>query len=90
MQQNPTLMETSSSTQGSLLPTDTLLRARRVMERQQVWLLPVVEQAGGLLGLVTREHILSAWKVDPFLPVAAVMAARKGAPRVVVEPPTPR
>ncbi len=77
MRQSPTLMETSSSTEVALLPTDTLLRALRVMERQGVWLLPVVEQAGGLVGLVSREHILSAWRVDPLLPVALVMAARK-------------
>ena len=77
MRQNPTLAETLSSTEVALLPTDTLLRALRVMERLQVRLLPVMEQAGGLLGLVTREHLLSAWRVDPFLPVAAVMAARK-------------
>jgi CBS-domain-containing membrane protein len=75
MQQNPTLAETLSSTEVVLLPTDTLLRALRMMEQHQVWLLPVVEQAGGLLGLVTREHLLSAWRVDPLLPVASVMAA---------------
>jgi len=77
MQQNPTLVETLSSTEVALLPTDTLLRALRMMEEHQVRLLPVMEQAGGLLGLVTREHLLSAWRVDPFLPVAAVMAAYK-------------
>jgi len=77
MRQNPTLVETLSSTEVALLPTDTLLRALRMMEEHQVRLLPVMEQAGGLLGLVTREHLLSAWRVDPFLPVAAVMAAYK-------------
>ncbi|WP_309893721.1 CBS domain-containing protein [Archangium sp.] len=77
MRQNPTLVETLSSTEVALLPTDTLLRALRMMEKHQVQLLPVMEQAGGLLGLVTREHLLSAWRVDPFLPVAAVMAAHK-------------
>ena len=81
MRQNPTLTELLSSTEVALLPTDTLLRALRVMEQCQVWLLPVVEEAGGLLGLVTREHLLSAWRVDPFLPVAAVMAARKSGSR---------
>ena len=75
MRQNPTLAEKLSSTEVALLPTDTLLRALRVMERLQVRLLPVMEQAGELLGLVTREHLLSAWRVDPLLPVAAVMAA---------------
>jgi predicted transcriptional regulator len=85
MRQNPTFMETLSSTEGSLLPTDTLLRALRVMEQRQVWLLPVREEEGVLLGLITREHILSAWKVDPFLPVAAVMAARKGGSRAEAE-----
>jgi predicted transcriptional regulator len=76
MRQSPTLAETLSSTEVALLPTDTLLRALRVMERRGVWLLPVVEKAGGLVGLVSREHILSAWRVDPLLPVAMVMAAR--------------
>jgi predicted transcriptional regulator len=77
MRQSRTLAETLSSTEVALLPTDTLLRALRVMERRGVWLLPVVEQAGGLVGLVSREHILSAWRVDPLLPVAMVMAARR-------------
>jgi CBS-domain-containing membrane protein len=77
MRQSPTLAETLSSTEVALLPTDTLLRALRVMEQRGVWLLPVVEQAGGLVGLVSRAHILSAWRVDPLLPVAMVMAARR-------------
>jgi CBS domain-containing protein len=68
-----------SSTEVALLPTDTLLRALRVMERRGVCLLPVVEQAGGVVGLVSRQHILSAWRVDPLLPVAMVMTARRGA-----------
>jgi hypothetical protein len=38
-----------------------------------------VEQAGGVVGLVSRQHILSAWRVDPLLPVAMVMTARRGA-----------
>jgi len=75
MRQKPILAETLSSTQVALLPTDTLLRALRVMERHRLWLLPVVESGGGLVGLVSRSHILSAWKVDPLLPVALVMSA---------------
>jgi hypothetical protein len=60
------------------------------MERQGVWLLPVVERAGGLVGLVSREHILSAWRVDPLLPVAMVMAARKAWRGADGESPAPR
>ncbi|HYO58287.1 CBS domain-containing protein [Archangium sp.] len=75
MRQKPTLAEGLSSTEVALVPTDTLLRALRVMERSHTWLLPVVGEAGGLVGLISRAHILSAWKVDPLLPVALVMAA---------------
>jgi CBS domain-containing protein len=75
MRQSRTLAERLSSTQITLLPTDTLLRALRVMEQHRVSLLPVLAEAGGLVGLVSRAHILSAWKVNPLLPVALVMAA---------------
>ena len=75
MRQKPTLAEPLSSTRVALLPTDTLLRALRVMEQHRLSLLPVVESAGGLVGLISRAHVLSAWKVDPLLPVALVMSA---------------
>jgi CBS domain-containing protein len=80
MRQNPTLAERMSSVEVTLLPTDTLLRALRVMERHRVSLLPVVEEAGGLVGLISREHVLSAWRVDPLMPVGLVMSER-GRPR---------
>jgi CBS domain-containing protein len=78
MQQNPTLEETLSSRGAFLLPTDTLLRALRVMEQYRLWLLPVREEAGRFVGLISRSHVLLAWKVDPLLPVALVMAAWEG------------
>ena len=81
MRQKPTLAETLSSIEVTLVPTDTLLRALRVMERCGMSLLPVVGESGGLVGLVSRDHILSAWKVDRLLPVALVMAAYEGRPR---------
>jgi CBS domain-containing protein len=74
MWQDPTLAEKLSSTEVTLLPTDTLLRALRVMERHGVSLLPVVEEAGGMVGLISRAHVLSAWRVDPLLPVGLVMS----------------
>ncbi len=80
MRQKPTVAETLSSIEVALVPTDTLLRALRVMERCGASLLPVVGETGGLVGLVSRDHILSAWKVDPLLPVALVMAAYEGRP----------
>ncbi|WP_395837470.1 CBS domain-containing protein [Archangium violaceum] len=64
-----------SSIEVTLVPSDTLLRALRVMERYRVCLLPVVGEAGGLVGLISKAHILSAWGVDPLLPVSLVMAA---------------
>lgn len=75
MRQKPTLAETLSSIEVALVPSDTLLRALRVMERYAVSLLPVVGEAGGLVGLISREHVLSAWRVNPLLPVSLVMAA---------------
>ena len=75
MRQKPTLAETLSSIEVALVPSDTLLRALRVMERYDVSLLPVVGEAGGLVGLISREHVLSAWRVNPLLPVSLVMAA---------------
>jgi CBS domain-containing protein len=75
MRQKPTLAERLSSTEVTLVPSDTLLRALRVMERYHVCLLPVVGEAGGLVGLISRAHVLSAWRVNPLLPVSLVMAA---------------
>ncbi len=75
MRQKPTVAERLSSTEVALVPTDTLLRALRVMEQSGTWLLPVLGEAGGLVGLVSRAHLLSGWKVDPLLPVALVMVA---------------
>jgi CBS-domain-containing membrane protein len=45
------------------------------MERHHVRLLPVVAKAGQLVGLISRAHILAAWKLGPLMPVALVMAA---------------
>lgn len=59
----------------TILPTDTLLCALRVMERHGIRLLPVVKETGALLGLVSEEHILGAWREDPLQPVLEVMAA---------------
>ncbi|WP_199242812.1 CBS domain-containing protein [Vitiosangium sp. GDMCC 1.1324] len=64
-----------SSIDVALVPSDTLLHALGVMERYRVWLLPVVGEAGCLVGLITRSHVLGAWKVDPLLPVSLVMMA---------------
>jgi len=74
MQQLGTNEETASSVTVTVLPTDTLLCALRVMERHQVSLLPVVEETGTLLGLISEARILEAWEVDPLLMVAEVMA----------------
>ncbi len=87
MRQKPTLVERLSSIEAALVPTDTLLRALRVMEQCGTSLLPVVGETGGLVGLVSRDHILAAWKVDPLLPVALVMAAYEGRPRLGRESP---
>ncbi len=75
MRQKPTVAERLSSIEVALVPTDTLLHALRVMEQRRVGLLPVVGEAGGLVGLISRAHILSAWSLDPLLPVSLVMAA---------------
>ncbi|WP_245919944.1 CBS domain-containing protein [Melittangium boletus] len=64
-----------SSFEVALVPTDTLLRALGMMERYQLPLLPVVGEAGRLVGLLSRAHVMSAWGVDPLLPVSLVMAA---------------
>ncbi len=66
--------EMTSTFTVTVLPTDTLVCALRVMERHGVRLLPVMEETGTLLGLVSEEHILQAWTEDPLQPVAGVMA----------------
>ncbi|WP_284664222.1 CBS domain-containing protein [Myxococcus sp. SDU36] len=71
-----------SSLIATAFPTDTLLAALRKMERHQVRLLGVVGEGGGLLGLVSEEHLLAAWRGDPLAPVSGVMA-RAGAPGAV-------
>jgi CBS domain-containing protein len=75
MRQNPNLAETMSLPEVAVLPTDTLLSALRVMERHHVGLLPVIAKAGRMVGLISRAHILSAWKMGPLMPVGLVMAA---------------
>ncbi|WP_317987299.1 CBS domain-containing protein [Stigmatella hybrida] len=57
----------------TVLPTTTLLSALQVMERHHVRLLPVVDDTGRLLGLLSEAHILAAWGEDPLLPVSRVM-----------------
>lgn len=74
MQQDGKSLESASSPITTVLPTDTLLYALRVMERHHVRLLGVVGETGVLLGLVSEAHILHSWATDPLLPVGAVMA----------------
>ncbi|WP_342378221.1 CBS domain-containing protein [Myxococcus stipitatus] len=74
MERNRAIKEAWSSFIATVFPTDTLLRALREMERHQVRLLGVVEESGGLLGLVSEAHILAAWRGDPLAPVSDVMA----------------
>ncbi|WP_044188423.1 HPP family protein [Hyalangium minutum] len=73
MQQHGTSEEAAVPGTVTVLPTDTLLCALRVMERHQVRLLPVVEEKGTLLGLISEARILEAWEVDPLLRVSEVM-----------------
>lgn len=75
MRQKPSFAEKLSPMQVALEPTDTLLRALGVMDRYRVRLLPVLGAAGRMVGLLSREHVMSAWEVDPLLPVSLVMAA---------------
>ncbi|MBN1209180.1 MAG: CBS domain-containing protein [Myxococcaceae bacterium] len=74
MQHRGTHEETALSALVTVLPTDTLLCALRVMERHQLRLLPVVEETGVLLGLVSEERLLEAWGEDPLQYVSEVMA----------------
>lgn len=80
MRQKPSCAEKLSMVEGTLVPTDTLLRALGVMERCGARLLPVLSEAGRMVGLLSREHVMSAWAVDPLLPVSMVMASC-GTPR---------
>jgi CBS domain-containing protein len=74
MQQRGTNKEMASSPIVTILPTDTLLSALRIMEQHQLRLLPVVAETGGLLGLISEAHILEAWREDPLQLVSEVMA----------------
>lgn len=78
MGQKLNLAEKLSSLDETLVPTDTLLCALRVMERCRTGLLPVLSEAGCLVGLISKAHILAAWDVNPLLPVSLVMAAYEG------------
>jgi CBS domain-containing protein len=44
------------------------------MEEHQIRLLPVVEETGELLGLISEAHILNAWSEGPLQHVSEVMA----------------
>lgn len=79
MRRNQAWKEMWTSLIATVFPTDTLLAALRKMERHQVRLLGVVGEGGGVLGVVSEEHILAAWRGDPLAPVSRVMA-RAGEP----------
>lgn len=74
MQQRGTNEEMAASGTVTVLPTDTLLCALRVMEQHQVRLLPVVQETGELVGLISEEHILEGWGEGPLRLVLEVMA----------------
>jgi predicted transcriptional regulator len=74
MQQQGTDEEVAAPVTVTVLPTDTLLCALRVMEQHQVRLLPVVGKTGEFLGLISETHILEAWGADPLQLVFEVMA----------------
>jgi predicted transcriptional regulator len=74
MQRRGTNEEMAASVTVTVLPTDTLLCALRVMEEHQVRLLPVVEKTGEFRGLISEQHILAAWGEDPLQLVLEVMA----------------
>lgn len=73
MQQQRAEEEETSCQAVAVLPTATLLSALQVMERHHVRLLPVLDETGRLLGLLSEAHILAAWGEDPLLPVSRVM-----------------
>jgi hypothetical protein len=74
MRQSGKTAEGAASPITTVLPTDTLLYALRVMEQCQVRLLGVMGETGVLLGLVSEAHILKSWGDNPLQPVAEVMA----------------
>lgn len=74
MRQRRSNGEATSSPITTVLPTDTLLYALRVMERHRARLLAVVGETGLLLGLLYEAHLMKAWGHNPLLPVASVMA----------------
>lgn len=82
MRQNRAFKEALSSFIATVFPTDTLLRALREMERHQVRLLGVVGEGGGVVGLVSEQHILAAWGGDPLAPVSEVMARVRPLPKM--------
>jgi len=86
MRQKPTVAEKLSSFEVALVPTDTLLRALGMMDRYRLPLLPVVGETGLLVGLLSRAHVMSAWGVDPLLPVSLVMAACERSSRPALYP----
>jgi len=79
MQQQPTDAELDDPGDVSVLPTDTLFYALQVMQAHGRRLLPVLDGAGELVGLLTEKHLLQAWRADPLLPVGAVMAPHPAA-----------
>lgn len=74
MQHQGTNEEREASATVTVLPTDTLLCALRRMQEHRISLLPVVEQTGEFLGLISEAHILEAWDEDPLRLVGEVMA----------------
>lgn len=74
MRQHGNSGEVTSSPITTVLPTDTLLYALRVMERHHVRLLAVVSETGLMVGVVCESHLLRAWEDNPLLPVGSVMA----------------
>jgi CBS domain-containing protein len=74
MQHHGTNEELEAPATVTVLPTDTLLCALRRMQEHRICLLPVVEETGALLGLISEAHILEAWEEDPLRLVREVMA----------------
>jgi predicted transcriptional regulator len=74
MQRQGTNEEMAVSVTVTVLPTDTLLCALRVMEQHRVRLLPVVGRTGEFQGLISEERILEAWGEGPLQLVFEVMA----------------
>lgn len=72
--------EAASTSFATVLPTDTLLCALRVMDQHCLTLLPVMASTGGLLGLISERHILAAWTRGPLALVAEVMTVHRVTP----------